>query len=90
MKKHKGPDSRSYVGTTVPNSIFTEIERLSGESQLRRAQVARALIIRGLAAYYRDGKMSNDLDRQLVEERNLIALTADDCVALQNALVRVC
>ena len=56
-KKSKGPDFRVYVGTSFPNTIFCEIEMLAKEHGLAAAQVVRQLFLRGLAAYYRDGRL---------------------------------
>jgi hypothetical protein len=57
-KKSKGSDFRVYVGTSFPNTIFCEIEVLAKEHRLAAAQVVRELFLRGLAAYHRDGKLS--------------------------------
>jgi hypothetical protein len=57
-KKNKGPDFRVYVGTSFPNPIFCEIESLASEHGLAAAQVVRELFMRGLAAYRRDGNLS--------------------------------
>jgi len=61
-KKSKGPDFRVYVGTSFPHRIFCEIEKLAHERELAAAQVVRELFLRGLAAYYRDGKLSESLE----------------------------
>ncbi|PYS20738.1 MAG: hypothetical protein DMF72_19985 [Acidobacteria bacterium] len=57
-KKNKGPDFRVYVGTSFPNPIFCEIESLAKQHELAAAQVVRELFMRGLAAYQRDGNLS--------------------------------
>jgi len=57
-KKNKGPDFRVYVGTSFPNGIFCEIEVLAKEHRLAAAQIVRELFLRGLAAYQRDGRIS--------------------------------
>lgn len=79
MRKNKWSEHRVYVGTSVPNSIFGEIERLAKEANLGKAQIARALFIRGLAAYYRDGQMSHEHDTKLVETTNLCVLDEVVC-----------
>jgi hypothetical protein len=79
MRKSKWSEHRVYLGTSVPNSIFGEIERLAKECNLGKAQIARALCIRGLAAYYRDGQLSQEHDTKLVETTNLCVL--DDVVS---------
>ncbi len=71
MRKNKGSAHRIYVATSFLSDIFGEIERLSNDSGLGKAQVVRALFIRGLAAYYRDGQMSHAQDTKLVESTNL-------------------
>lgn len=77
MRKSKWSEHRVYLGTSLPNSIFGEIEQLAKESNLGKAQIARALVIRGLAAHYRDGQLSNEDDTSLVEGRTLPVLGAD-------------
>ena len=57
-KKNKGPDFRVYVGTSFPNPIFCEIESLANEHGLAAAQIVRELFMRGLAAYQRDGNLT--------------------------------
>jgi hypothetical protein len=57
-KKNKGPDFRVYVGTSFPNLVFCEIESLAKEHRLAAAQIVRELFLRGLAAYHRDGNLS--------------------------------
>jgi len=61
-KKSKGPDFRVYVGTSFPHRVFCEIERLAEERELAAAQVVRELFLRGLAAYQRDGKLSESFE----------------------------
>jgi hypothetical protein len=79
MPKNKWSEHRVYVGTSLPNSIFEEIERLAKESNLGKAQIARALLIRGLAAHYRDRQLSHQHDTKLVETTNLCVLDEVIC-----------
>lgn len=64
-KKNKGPDFRVYVGTSFPNVTFCEIESLAKQHGLAAAQVVRKLFLRGLAAYHRDGHISEVVDDHL-------------------------
>ncbi len=64
-KKSKGPDFRVYVGTSFPNTVFCEIELLAKEHDLAAAQVVRDLFLRGLAAYHRDGSLSEAAHHQV-------------------------
>jgi hypothetical protein len=61
-KKSKGPDFRVYVGTSFPHLVFCEIEKLAIERELAAAQVVRELFLRGLAAYHRDGLLSETFE----------------------------
>lgn len=68
-KKSKGPDFRVYVGTSFPHPIFCEIEKLAKERELAAAQVVRELFLRGLAAFQRDGKLSEESNNLTIEDR---------------------
>ncbi len=57
-RKSKGPDFNVYVAVSFPNQIFCEIERLGRETGMAKAQLVRGLFLRGVAAYYRDGKLT--------------------------------
>ena len=57
-RKNKGPNFNVYVAVSFPNEIFCEIELLGRQVGLAKAQLVRELFLRGLAAYHRDGRMS--------------------------------
>ena len=61
-RKNKGPNFNVYVGTTFRHEIFCRIEALAANHELANAQVVRELFLRGLAAYQRDGKLSETND----------------------------
>jgi len=50
------------VGTSFPNAVFCEIESLAKQHGLAAAQVVRELFLRGLAAYHRDGNLSEAVE----------------------------
>ena len=77
-KKSKGPDFRVYVGTSFPHRVFCEIERLAEEKELAAAQVVRELFLRGLAAYQRDGQLSESFE----ETPNLVIPETTDSVEI--------
>ena len=66
-RKSKGPTFNVYVAVSFPNETFCEIELLGQENGLAKAQLVRELFLRGLAAYHRDGRVSevDELDRTL-------------------------
>ncbi len=68
-RKTKGNGFRVQVGTTLPSSIFSEIEALSAKHGLTNAHILRELVVRGLAAYHRDGNIHEDSNRQPVTMR---------------------
>jgi hypothetical protein len=57
-RKSKGPNFNVYVAVCFPNETFCEIEHLGQENGLAKAQLVRELFMRGLAAYHRDGRVS--------------------------------
>ena len=57
-RKSKGPTFNVYVAVSFPNETFCEIELLGQENGLAKAQLVRELFLRGLAAYHRDGRVS--------------------------------
>jgi hypothetical protein len=57
-RKTKGPNFSVYVAVSFPNETFCEIEQLGQESGLAKAQLVRELFLRGLAAYHRDGNLT--------------------------------
>ena len=75
-RKSKGPTFNVYVAVSFPNETFCEIELLGQENGLAKAQLVRELFLRGLAAYRRDGRLSevNELDRGLAS----VSQFADD------------
>jgi hypothetical protein len=65
-RKNKGPNFNVYVGATFRHEVFCEIEALAASHKLANAQVVRELFLRGLAAYSRDGRISeNAVDSEL-------------------------
>jgi len=59
-RKNKGRTFNVYVGTTFRHEIFCEIEALAASHKLANAQVVRELFLRGLAAYNRDGQITEN------------------------------
>jgi hypothetical protein len=57
---HITGSSRSWrvnVGTSLPHTVFDEVERIVTERNDVRANVVRRLLLRGLEAYKRDGQL---------------------------------
>ena len=53
-------DDRAFnvnIGSSVPNTVFDEIECIASQSHRGRADVIRRLLLRGMAAYQRDGQL---------------------------------
>ncbi len=73
-REYKGTDFRVCIGTTFPNATFCEIERLASEFGLRNTQVVRDLVVRGLAAYHRDGQLCEEPDENPVKAASGFAL----------------
>ena len=69
-RKSKGPNFNVYVAVCFPNETFCEIELLGQENGLAKAQLVRELFFRGLAAYHRDGRVSEaaEHDRSVVSQ----------------------
>jgi hypothetical protein len=59
-----------HTGASIPLKAFEEIEVITKERQLKLAYVARKLILRGLAAYHRDGLLAEpaDIPRDLTKD----------------------
>jgi hypothetical protein len=55
IRRPKGSTFRVYVATSLDHATFGEIEHLGKEFNLRKAEVLRALCLRGLRAYHNDG-----------------------------------
>lgn len=53
-----------HTGTSVPLGAFEEIEMLAGERNMKIAKVLRKLLLRGLAAYHRDGLLEEPAELQ--------------------------
>ena len=78
-RRSKGASFNVYVGTTFRHEVFCEIEAMAQGHRLANAQVVREIFLRGLAAYHRDGKLSDTAEpnhhdsgatvSQFVEER---------------------
>jgi len=45
------------IGTSVPYRVFEKIESIVAEEDAARAVVIRRLLLRGIAAHERDGKL---------------------------------
>lgn len=57
-RKYSGGDFGVAVGTSVPSTAFNEIEALARTLGTTKSGVARLLLLRGLAEYQRDGKLT--------------------------------
>lgn len=57
-RKYRGGDFGVAVGTSVPSTAFNEIEALARTLGTTKSGVARLLLLRGLAEYQRDGKLT--------------------------------
>jgi hypothetical protein len=62
-RKSKGPSFNVYVAVSFPNETFCEIENLVQQVGLAKAQLVRELFLRGLAAYHRDGRVSEVVEQ---------------------------
>ena len=69
-REYKGTNFSLCIGTTFPNATFCEIERLAKELGVRNTQVVRDLVIRGLAAYHRDGQLREEPNGNSVPVRS--------------------
>ena len=57
-RKYKGGDFGVGLGTNIPSRAFNEIVALARILGTTRSSVARLLLLRGLAEYQRDGKLT--------------------------------
>lgn len=62
-RKNKGPNFGVYVGASFPHATFSEIEQVAKDLNLRKAEVLRALCLRGLDAYHDDGQLTGQTRR---------------------------
>ena len=69
-RESKGSTYKVNVGMTIEIRIFEELEELAIRKGLKKAHLLRAFFLRGLAAYRRDGKLSEATESEL---RNCIA-----------------
>lgn len=51
-----------YTGTSVPLNAIEELENLASARNLKLAKVVRNLLLRGLAAYHRDGCLEEPVE----------------------------
>lgn len=58
-RKYRGPEFGVNIGTSVSPKTFDRIENLTNEYGLKKAEIVRRLILRGLAEYDRDGQLSS-------------------------------
>ena len=77
-RKNKGPNFNVYVGTTFRHEVFRVIEALAASYQLANAQVVRELFLRGLAAYNRDGKLSENRALDADELTSIVTRFTED------------
>jgi 5-formaminoimidazole-4-carboxamide-1-beta-D-ribofuranosyl 5'-monophosphate synthetase len=68
-RKSKSDNYRVYVATSFPSHTFLEIEKLAKQFDFRNAQVVRALVLRGLEAYGRDGVLYEQQNAEIVVPR---------------------
>jgi hypothetical protein len=82
-RKSKGPSFNVYVAVCFPNETFCEIEHLGQENGLAKAQLVRELFMRGLAAYHRDGRVTEaaENDRTVTGINNFTVEGAIDVAA---------
>ncbi len=82
-RKSKGPNFNVYVAVSFPNETFCEIEVLGEQNGLAKAQLVRELFLRGLAAYHRDGRVSEmaEHDRSVPAVRQFAAEGAVEVAA---------
>ena len=57
-RKYRGCDFGVGLGTNVPSTAFHEIEAIAMTLGTTKSGVARLLLLRGLAEYHRDGKLT--------------------------------
>jgi hypothetical protein len=80
-RKSKGPNFNVYVAVSFPNETFCEIELLSQQTGLAKAQLVREMFLRGLAAYHRDGKVREAPDCSLAGLADFVQEGAVDVAA---------
>jgi hypothetical protein len=68
-------DFNVNVGTSIPNTIFEEIEAIAALERQGRAHVLRQLLLRGLEAYREDNLLE--------EQKNSTGWTARSSVSLR-------
>lgn len=56
-RKYRGAEFGVNIGTSVSPKTFYQIENLTKEFGVKKAEIVRRLILRGLAEYYRDGQL---------------------------------
>lgn len=56
-RKYRGAEFGVNIATSVSPEAFYEIENLTKEFGVTKAQIVRRLVLRGLAEYRRDGKL---------------------------------
>ena len=61
----KGSNCKVNVGMSIEAKVFDEIEQLAERNGLKKAHLLRAFFLRGLAAYRRDGKLSESTDTEV-------------------------
>lgn len=77
-RKSKGPNFRVQVGSSFPETFYREIERLAKDFQIGKAEVVRALCLKGLDAYRIDGVLTDENNIELVKAwRRLHLITTD-------------
>lgn len=57
-RKYRSRDFGVGIATSVPPTAFYEIEALARTLGISKSGVARLLVLRGLAEYHRDGKLT--------------------------------
>ena len=76
-RKSKAGNFRVQVGSTFPDAIYQEIEQLARDFQIGKAEVVRALCIRGLNAYRSDGVLTDENNIDLVKATRFHLITND-------------
>lgn len=74
-RKSKAGNFRVQVGSTFPDAIFQEIEQLAKDFQIGKAEVVRALCIKGLRAYRCDGVLTDENNVDLVKASRFHLIT---------------
>lgn len=63
-----GKEVSVNAGTSLPLSYMEEIESVASRHHVRKAKVLRQFVLRGLAAYHRDGLLEEPADTLHIEE----------------------